>query len=977
LGYVFPEVEDTIFYNHRPRKSYPHGFDFSTKANEITYTGATVTFSMLQLAFYMGFEEIYMIGVDASYTIPKDAHQASSYSVGVIDMKSDDINHFHPDYFGKGFRWHDPQVSKMLDAYREARKIVDQTNQRIYNATVGGQLEVFERRDYSALFSPKRAILPEDYPRLLILDMTAIGDFSATGEIKQNLLANWPLNRLMQIAYHAPSDIALTRGRVKGLPNIVIIEPSEGYALIEAFQPDVIIYRPLPGTTELHDFSIRVIERFNRPLVTWIMDDWPRHLEVSNPVEYNNTRGDFEKLIRISETRLSICNAMSEEMHRRYGKPFRSLANGVLPNDWSNPRQHMPGRLMIRYIGGLEQNMNLASVVRIARVVEAIGKMGHDICFEINTKPWCYWCNLKKFSGFQYTIISANQYSEEEYREKLMSADVSLIAYNFDALSQSYVKYSMANKMPECLASGSVLFAHGPKGIATIDYLSEIYGPVVVSEDSDKAVEMALIKLMKDHSLRAQLAQKSRAIAFGNHNLNNIREHLRKTLSQTALAGNNEKMASEKLKQKVLHKSTVIPFCKEGNAINNRPKGNDKQENIPKDQVKSTMRHSELECRGKVVSALHNELLSLSDNFWSDKKYISIQKINKLKKLIIYSDETSIDRFLFDAFNGSDLSMSKIYSDAKSGDIAAKALKQFLDDNNHRFTPYKKIKTDDFRKLREQLLLDPVNFVFNDPSVDIYPYFSPTGSYGYEMSWVRNILNDSMKKLNDFKKSMRSDIAVLIGNGPSLRKIDFSRLKNQDCYISNYAIKNKELACCANGVAVTNYLVAEQEPYWFNLASCWKFYPFWLTNILNDGSKTILLNASGGEPYFSTDILRKVSWHSTVSHFWLQILYSAGYKKVVLIGFDNSYKQEAKHKEGDMIYQSIDDENHFDPKYFKGKKWQAADTDKMAEMYTMAKRYFEENGREIVNCSVGGKLEVFRRGKFEDEIRKPVLLNNT
>jgi 6-hydroxymethylpterin diphosphokinase MptE-like protein len=156
LAYCLEEGEDTIFFNHQPRKSYPHGFDFSTSAAEITYSGCTVTFTCMQLAFYLGFEEVYLIGVDASYDLPKDVERGDDYNVGVLDMKSDDPNHFHPDYFGKGFRWHDPQVDKMVDAYKEARRVTDMTSQRIYNATVGGQLEVFERRAFSTLFPDAR-----------------------------------------------------------------------------------------------------------------------------------------------------------------------------------------------------------------------------------------------------------------------------------------------------------------------------------------------------------------------------------------------------------------------------------------------------------------------------------------------------------------------------------------------------------------------------------------------------------------------------------------------------------------------------------------------------------------------------------------------------------------------------------------------------------------------------------------------------
>ncbi|WP_370240681.1 6-hydroxymethylpterin diphosphokinase MptE-like protein [Pararhodobacter marinus] len=534
LGYMFPETEDTIFYNHRPRKSYPHGFDFSTEADKITYTGATVTFSMLQLAFYMGFEEIYMIGVDASYAIPEDAQQASSYAVGVIDMKSDDVNHFHPDYFGKGFRWHDPQVDKMVEAYKEARKVVDQTNQRIYNATVGGQLEVFERRDFHSLFSKPETRKPEDYPRLLVLDMTPIGDGSATGEIKHNLMQDWPSDRVLQVSYRGPSDIALTRGRVQNAASLLVVQPAEADAVIDAFKPDVVLYRPVPNTRALHDFAMPLIERLGKPLATWIMDDWPQHLKNSDPEQYKVLHADFEALLKASTVRLSICNAMSEEMFRRYQLPFLSLANGVAPEDWETPKVHAPGTMVIRYAGGLEANMTRSSVLRIARVVEKLGEAGCDIRFEINTRAYYYQRNLKDFGGFNHTHFTAEALSPEAYKASLMNADVTLIAYNFDEKTGDYVKYSMANKMPECLASGAVLLAHGPKGFATIDYLNRVDGAVVVTENSDAAIEKVLRALQEDPARRSELAAKTRTQAFTRHNVFRLRDHLRELMARAA-----------------------------------------------------------------------------------------------------------------------------------------------------------------------------------------------------------------------------------------------------------------------------------------------------------------------------------------------------------------------------------------------------------------------------------------------------------
>jgi SAM-dependent methyltransferase len=156
LRYCFDEGKETIFYNHQPRISYPHGFDFSEDASDVTYTGCTVVFSCLQLAYYFGFKEIYVIGVDVDYQIPDDVKKSNDYNVEILDMDSDDPNHFHQDYFGKGFRWHDPQAPKMVESFREAGKVCGKNGVKVFNATPGGKLEEYERVRFEDLFQPKK-----------------------------------------------------------------------------------------------------------------------------------------------------------------------------------------------------------------------------------------------------------------------------------------------------------------------------------------------------------------------------------------------------------------------------------------------------------------------------------------------------------------------------------------------------------------------------------------------------------------------------------------------------------------------------------------------------------------------------------------------------------------------------------------------------------------------------------------------------
>jgi len=112
------------------------------------FCGQSVTIINLQLAYYFGFQEVYLIGMDFKYDIPKSAEIKGD----TILSNEDDPNHFHPEYFGAGKTWHDPKIHNVLKSYELAKLMYEQSGRKIYNATVGGDLNLFERKDYQNLF---------------------------------------------------------------------------------------------------------------------------------------------------------------------------------------------------------------------------------------------------------------------------------------------------------------------------------------------------------------------------------------------------------------------------------------------------------------------------------------------------------------------------------------------------------------------------------------------------------------------------------------------------------------------------------------------------------------------------------------------------------------------------------------------------------------------------------------------------------
>lgn len=121
---------------------------FSKDMSKRLYCGQSVTIVNLQIAYYLGFTEVYLIGMDFSYDQRPDDIKIGNK----IISGGDDLNHFHKEYFGKGKIWHDPKLHNVLKSYKSAKINFEKDGRNIYNATYGGKLEVFDRVNYNSLF---------------------------------------------------------------------------------------------------------------------------------------------------------------------------------------------------------------------------------------------------------------------------------------------------------------------------------------------------------------------------------------------------------------------------------------------------------------------------------------------------------------------------------------------------------------------------------------------------------------------------------------------------------------------------------------------------------------------------------------------------------------------------------------------------------------------------------------------------------
>ena len=114
--------------NHVIAKTNVH---FSWDCWKEIMDGYTVTYSAIQLAVWMGIREIYLLGCDCNY--------------------SQKINHIG-EYIGENHEYSDKTVDRMIRSYECACNHLKE-KVKIYNATRGGQLEIFPRVDLDTLFN--------------------------------------------------------------------------------------------------------------------------------------------------------------------------------------------------------------------------------------------------------------------------------------------------------------------------------------------------------------------------------------------------------------------------------------------------------------------------------------------------------------------------------------------------------------------------------------------------------------------------------------------------------------------------------------------------------------------------------------------------------------------------------------------------------------------------------------------------------
>ncbi|MEA3351156.1 MAG: 6-hydroxymethylpterin diphosphokinase MptE-like protein [Chloroflexota bacterium] len=221
---------------------------------------------------------------------------------------------------------------------------------------------------------------------------------------------------------------------------------------------------------------------------------------------------------------------------------------------------------------------------------------------------------------------------------------------------------------------------------------------------------------------------------------------------------------------------------------------------------------------------------------------------------------------------------------------------------------------------------------------------------------------ESMARLDALEGTHRGERCFIIGNGPSLKETDVSLLKDEHTFgMNRIYLAFPEWGFRTSYLVSVNDLVIKQcvddflaldMPRFFSWRSR-QFFP----NLPITSLPTFLHTTYTG-PKFAQHARGRLWEGATVTYVCLQLAFHMGFEKAILIGVDHSFI--SKGEANKTVISQGDDLNHFDPRYFgEGFRWQLPDLDTSEAAYTLARQAYESEGREVVDATLGGKLQVF------------------
>ncbi len=289
---------------------------------------------------------------------------------------------------------------------------------------------------------------------------------------------------------------------------------------LQEIQPD--IFFTYLGDDGLVKPMIECVKKYtNAKVVLFSMDDLYGKYGNYKKLRREDALEGFEWSVENADRLYGISSVLCKEYGEKFKKVFTPLYKGC---EFYPLKKCVNEVIRIVYAGNLYYGRD-DTLMYLANAIKRINKNEQKMILEIYsgavpTDETMSKLNVENASRFM------GRRSFDEIKKILHEADIVLHVESFDPKQIEYVHYSFSTKIIDCLQSGNLSMAIGPKGIASIEYLRDIKGTVVL--DDLELIEKELQGLVNNPSTILERASSIRDFSIENHDIHIVRAHLRR-----------------------------------------------------------------------------------------------------------------------------------------------------------------------------------------------------------------------------------------------------------------------------------------------------------------------------------------------------------------------------------------------------------------------------------------------------------------
>lgn len=268
------------------------------------------------------------------------------------------------------------------------------------------------------------------------------------------------------------------------------VDYSKLFEWLRSNNPDVIFLAP-GYSAFLYRIALKISKRLNIPIVTFLMDDFYNEKKNNSFIERIRSLW-IKKSIRKTINSSSKVFACSQEMADDYGKMLDKhidvLYTPIL--DVEQGLKKWTPTIVNNYIFAGNLNLNRHEV--LYKIGSYLGEKYPDARLYVYTT--LEYKNALEVLSTLKNVVYGGFVSAEVLKQKISESDVVLHVESFDEVSSQMTRYSVSTKVPECMMSGKIFFAVGPKYQAGIKYLKDNKCAIVSTSFEEMFANLDLIQ---------------------------------------------------------------------------------------------------------------------------------------------------------------------------------------------------------------------------------------------------------------------------------------------------------------------------------------------------------------------------------------------------------------------------------------------------------------------------------------------------